>query len=93
MAIIELNVERPALKRTEVVGDEDIEEVAEDAPVEVELDEADAESEEETSNSGGTVRRTVSRAALLGVAVVGLLTFKKLRSRGKGGDADEDADE
>lgn len=76
MSLIDLTLNEPALKRTEVVdstteaGTPTTGEAATDA-----VDEATAAS----SKSTGRLRRTVRNAGLLGVGVVGVLALRKFR--------------
>lgn len=91
MALIELNLEKPALKRTELIGTTDGEEttssrssdidVVEDEPME----DADAEAEGETQATSirSRGRRAARRAAMLGAVAGGAMAARKLRARRK----------
>ena len=94
MALIELNLEKPALKRTErgesseasepSVPEESTATDAVDVTEEVEA-EIDEEEIDESEESGGSViAKFVRRVVVLGGLVAGALALKKFR--GKGGD-------
>lgn len=81
MGFIDLNVEKPAWKRTEVVESTDAADTDEEtSPVVAEEIVAEETAEPETE-SPGRLARTVRVAGGLVVAGVSLLTLRKLRSR------------
>jgi len=90
MALIELNLEKPALKRVEA-GEQrpsDAENV--ELQSEIETDEtAETESVEESSSGGGRARRYGRRLAILGGTAAGVAAARKLRKRRKGSDQQE----
>lgn len=78
MAIIDLTINDPALKRTEVVSpDTDSDTVA------TESQSTEGAPTGDTAKSGGRLRRVAGATGALAVGVVGLLTFGKLRARRK----------
>lgn len=96
MALIELNLEKPALKRSETITGESGETTGErDTDAGSERDEtgemeridvvAEEPDDEPAAPGGGRVRRTAGRmvrvVGVLGVAAVGALTLRKLRAR------------
>jgi hypothetical protein len=90
MAIIDLTINKPALKRTEIVtSDADTtatdEPSTEDGPPE--------DTAESPVTSGSRLRRAAGITGALAVSVVGLLTFRKLRGRRKKAQTDEEAAE
>lgn len=90
MALIELNLEKPALKRTETVENErssgatlteqtdDLDEIDEKV-TETDIETSETESE---SKSGG--RRVGRKVAMLGAMASALMLARKVRSRRKG---------
>jgi hypothetical protein len=100
MAIIELNLEKPALKRVESVEDEQIEEkemtaeVDTDEAVDLVDDEAEVEVESETDDeSGSRIGTAVRRLVVITGVVAGILTARKFRQRRKSGDEQQDLEE
>ncbi|WP_128476625.1 hypothetical protein [Halorussus pelagicus] len=98
MAIIELNLEKPALKRVESVEENqlrasetevDPEEVAES--MEVETD----EQTDEQAESGGKsrVRKYGRRLVVLGGTAAGVAAARKLRQRRKSGSEQQELEE
>ena len=71
MALIELNIEKPAIKRVES-ADEEGEEATEEQP---------AETTDEETASGSRLGRGKAVVAAAVVTVVGVLTLRKLRAR------------
>ncbi|WP_134670995.1 hypothetical protein [Halorussus marinus] len=90
MALIELNLEKPALKRVEA-GEQradDGENV--ELQAEIEADEtAASESVDEDSSGGGRIRRYGRRLAILGGTAAGIAAARKLRQRRKGSEQQE----
>jgi hypothetical protein len=102
MAIIELNLEKPALKRVESVEDEQIEEkemtaeVDTDEAVDLVDDETEAEVEVESETddeSGSRIGTAVRRLVVITGVVAGILTARKFRQRRKSGDEQQDLEE
>ncbi|UPW01349.1 hypothetical protein M0R88_04400 [Halorussus gelatinilyticus] len=98
MAIIELNLEKPALKRVESVEDEQVEE--KNVTAEIDTDETaemvDAETEiDQESQSGGKsrVRKYGRRLVVLGGTAAGVAAARKLRQRRKSGSEQQDLEE
>lgn len=103
MALIELNLEKPALKRVEAseetVADEQSVEFESDmettgaetmGTMETSDDETESRStEEKQSSGGGRVRRYGRRLALLGGTAAGVAAARKLRQRRKGSEQQE----
>ena len=91
MKILEINLEKPALKRTEVAArTEDAEDSENDAgsrggdtdeSSEVTDSATTDDTPAEESDGGGRLGRTTAVVGTLVAGVVGLLTLKKLRSR------------
>ena len=81
MALIELNLEKPALKRTELVKESEVE-TAEESETESEQQEVDVEVEkvEETQGRGKT-RTFIRRAAILSGTAAGLAAARKLQQK------------
>lgn len=87
MAIIDLTINKPALKRTEVVeADAD---TAETGKSSTEAGSAEG-TVESAVKSGSRLRRAAGVTGALAVGVVGLLTFRKLRGRRKKAQTDEE---
>ena len=86
MALIELNLEKPALKRTELVEESETETIeATESETETTEEETEIEAEtEETSKGRGKVRTFARRAAVLGGTAAGLDAARKFRQRRKG---------
>ncbi|NHN42795.1 hypothetical protein G9C85_14320 [Halorubellus sp. JP-L1] len=96
MSLIDLTINKPALKRTEVVDSTDETRTAStdegrtastEAARTASTDETDTGPTDEaagvSTGSSGRLRRTARNVGLLGVGVVGLLTLRKLRGRRK----------
>lgn len=82
VALIDLTIERPALKRTEVVAaTDDVPETEAGETVVRVGDREDAERADETSAGTGKFRRTAATAGLVAAGVVGLHTLRKVRNR------------
>lgn len=77
MSLIDVTIEKPALKRTDVV----------EATDETETKATD-ERPADTSNSVGRPRRTVGALGVIVAGAVGLVTLRKLRARRKKGSTD-----
>ena len=96
MALIELNLEKPALKRTELVEgapDETETEETTDLDVEVESEEpADLESLDESEESSGDIAGTARKAALVGALVSLALLARRIRSWRKGSESTADVE-
>lgn len=75
MALIDLTLEKPALKRTEVIESE-----ASGGDTRSEQDTANAPTE---TNPKRRARRVLGAVVGLAVGVVGLVTLRKLRARRK----------
>lgn len=96
MALIELNLDRPALKRTELVQDDREAE----AQTDERTDDDDEESkdvpvatEDDSRSTGGKIKRAVRLGGTLAVAAIGAVTLKKLRDRRRSsGDDDTEFD-
>ncbi|GKZ13156.1 hypothetical protein [Haladaptatus sp. T7] len=87
MALIELNLEKPALKRTELVEESEVE-TAEEPETETETAEAEETDVEETKG-GSKVRTFARRAAVLGGTAAGLAAVRKLRQKRGGTDEEQ----
>ncbi|WP_227374635.1 hypothetical protein [Haladaptatus halobius] len=83
MALIELNLEKPALKRTELVKeDEAAIEGTESKTEEIETEIESEGTEEAESTKGGSRTRTFARrAAVLGGTAAGIAAARKFRQR------------
>ncbi|WP_227353490.1 hypothetical protein [Haladaptatus salinisoli] len=83
MALIELNLEKPALKRTELVKeDEATTQKAESQTADIETEAESEETEETESTKGGSRTRTFARrAAVLGGTAAGIAAARKFRQR------------
>lgn len=81
MGFIDLTVEKPAWKRTEVVESADATDTPEEENSTVAEEIAVEEAAESETESCGRFARTVRVAGGLVVAGVSLLTLRKLRSR------------
>jgi hypothetical protein len=101
MAIIELNLEKPALKRVESVQEKRVEEEQVEAEVTpegttemVEMA-ADSDESEATGKSGGKsrIRRYGRRAVVLGGTAAGVAAARKLRQRRKSGSQQQELEE
>jgi len=96
MALIELNLEKPALKRTELVEgapDETETEEAAELDVEVESEEStDLESLEESAESSGGIADTARKAAIVGALVSLALLARRIRSWRKGSESEADVE-
>ncbi len=91
MALIELNLEKPALKRTELVKESEVE-TAEETETETEVSEAEIEETEVEETKGrGKARTFARRAAVLGGTAAGLAAARKLQQKraSKGDEAEE----
>lgn len=93
MALIELNLEKPALKRTELVKESEVE-TTEEPETETETEASEAEIEEtevEEAKGRGKARTFVRRAAVLGGTAAGLAAARKLQQKraGKGDDVED----
>ncbi len=101
MAIIELNLEKPALKRVESVEDEQVEdreitaEVDTDEAADLADSETDVEVETETDDdeSGSRIGKYVRRLVVITGVVAGILTARKFRQRRKSGSEQQDLEE
>ncbi|WP_158055501.1 hypothetical protein [Halorussus halophilus] len=92
MALIELNLEKPALKRVEAVEEKNVEEETVEVEPDVEVEEAETETEEttETESSGpGRARSYLRRMAILAGVVAGTVAARKIRQRRKAGDTEQ----
>lgn len=109
MALIELNLEKPALKRTELLTEEETVETTETTETtetneastdtidaeseEIEDTEADVEAEEETGGRS-TPRKFARRIAILGGTAAGLAAARKFQKRrGKSAEAEQEFEE
>ncbi|WP_440007855.1 hypothetical protein [Halomicrococcus sp. SG-WS-1] len=98
MALIELNLEKPALKRTErgesnessepSVPEESTATDAVDVTEEVESEVDESEVDESEESGGSVIGKLVRRVVVLGGLVAGAFALKKFRGR-KGGDAEQ----
>ncbi|WP_276299086.1 hypothetical protein [Halorussus lipolyticus] len=103
MAIIELNLEKPALKRVESVEGKPVEEKAvEGDKIEAEIDTDEAaemvemsDESEASDQSGGKsrIRRYGRRALVLGGTAAGVAAARKLRQRKKSGSQQQELEE
>jgi len=102
MAIIELNLEKPALKRVESVEDEQVED--REITAEVDTDEAadlvdtetdtEVEVEAEADDEGGSrIGTYVRRLVVIAGVTAGILTARKFRQRRKSGGEQQDLEE
>lgn len=99
MALIELNLEKPALKRTEFVGEAEEEahavNIKEERPTE-HVDRIDTEesAEAETgSKSSSRARRVARRAAMAGAMTGAAVAARKIRQRRKQSSTQTEVDE
>ncbi|WP_433625383.1 hypothetical protein [Halomicrococcus sp. NG-SE-24] len=93
MALIELNLEKPALKRTERGESNESSEpsVPEESTATDAVDvteEVESEVDESEESGGSVIGKLVRRVVVLGGIVAGAFAFKKFRGR-KGGDAEQ----
>ena len=104
MAIIELNLKKPALKRVESVEEKRVEEEQVEAEVtpegtaemvEMAADSSESGKSEETDQSGGKsrIRRYGRRAVMLGGTAAGVAAARKLRQRRKSGSQQQELEE
>ncbi|ODR83546.1 hypothetical protein BG842_10510 [Haladaptatus sp. W1] len=85
MALIELNLEKPALKRTELVEESEVE-TAEEPETETETAE---ETDVEETKGGSKIRTFARRAAVLGGTAAGLAAVRKLQQKRSGTDEEQ----
>lgn len=99
MALIELNLEKPALKRTEVTDSEDGEigtaDVGESDPKQTDsaIDESQEAETDGESTLGSRIRRTARRAAMVGAMTGAAVAARKIRARRKETGAQAEVDE
>jgi len=89
MALIELNLEKPALKRVEAGEQRPSDDESVELQSELETDETVEIEEEESSSGGGRARRYGRRLAILGGTAAGVAAARKLRKRRKGSEQQE----
>lgn len=90
MALIELNLEKPALKRSETVGTETDAEsdrsTADASPIDGDYESIDLTADDvddQDEESRGRLRRTGRLFGIVTVGVLGAMTLKKYRNRGE----------
>lgn len=88
MALIELNLEKPALKRTELVEESETTET-EETETETTEEETETEITEEETKGRGRARTFARRAAVLGGTAAGLAAARKFQQKRKGKDAEQ----
>jgi hypothetical protein len=90
MALIELNLEKPALKRVEAGEQRPSDDESVELQSELETDETvEIEADEESSSGGGRTRRYGRRLAILGGTAAGVAAARKIRQRRKGSEQQE----
>jgi len=90
MALIELNLEKPALKRVEAGEQRPGDDESVELRSELETDETvEIEADEESSSGGGRTRRYGRRLAILGGTAAGVAAARKIRQRRKGSEQQE----
>ncbi|UPV75300.1 hypothetical protein M0R89_04340 [Halorussus limi] len=98
MAIIELNLEKPALKRVESVEDEQMEGTQRQADVDPEevanVMEVEAEPDQQSKSGGKSrVKKYGRRLAILGGTAAGAAAVRKLRQRRKSSGEQQELEE
>lgn len=82
MALIDLTIKKPALKRTEVID-----------PAEASETTSTGESADVRSSSSGRLRRSAGTIGILAIGLVSFVTLKRIRSRRKHREPVEDSEE